>query len=46
MSTTRLSLMGMSCAGCVASIEDALNSVTGVASANVNFVEHTATVQG
>lgn len=46
MSTTRLSISGMSCAGCVASVETALNSVEGVNSASVNFAEHTALVEG
>ena len=42
----RLSIGGMSCAGCVASVEQALRGVAGVAEANVNFAEHTALVQG
>ena len=46
MTTTRLSISGMSCAGCVASVETALNNVAGVVSATVNFAEHTATVKG
>lgn len=45
-STRRLSISGMSCAGCVASVERALQGVTGVARASVNFAEHTATVSG
>jgi len=45
MKTTRLSLSGISCAGCVARVETALNGVEGVASATVNFAEHTATVE-
>jgi len=44
--TLRLSLSGMSCAGCVASIEDAINSVAAVKSANVNFAERTVTIGG
>jgi Cu+-exporting ATPase len=36
----------MSCAGCVASVEQALSGVAGVKEANVNFAEHTATVEG
>jgi Cu+-exporting ATPase len=36
----------MSCAGCVASVEQAIKSVDGVLIANVNFAEHTATVEG
>lgn len=42
----RLSVSGMTCAGCVASVEDALRTVPGVAEASVNFAEHTAQVQG
>ncbi len=44
--TSRLSIAGMSCASCVSSVEKALAGVTGVSSANVNFAEHTATVEG
>ena len=44
--THRLSISGMSCAGCVATVENALKNVPGVQEANVNFAEHTATVQG
>ncbi|WP_281558367.1 heavy metal translocating P-type ATPase [Thalassomonas sp. RHCl1] len=44
--TLHLSIEGMSCAGCVASIEKAINGVDSVTSANVNFAEHTATVEG
>jgi len=44
--TIRLSVSGMSCAGCVSSVEKALNGVAGVALANVNFAEHTATIEG
>ena len=46
MNTIRLSLSGISCAGCVSRVETALNGVAGVMSANVNFAEHTATVEG
>ena len=46
MSTVRLSVSGMSCAGCVSSVEKALGRVPGVASASVNFAEHTAVVEG
>ena len=46
MNTYRLSIGGMSCAGCVASVETALNSVDGVEEALVNFAEHTAVVKG
>jgi len=42
----RLSIGGMSCAGCVSSVEKALRAVPGVIGANVNFAEHTALVQG
>lgn len=41
-----LSISGMSCAGCVASVEDALNNVDGVDKASVNFANHTAEVVG
>ncbi len=44
--TIRLSIAGMSCAGCVASVEKALQSVDGVEEALVNFAEHTADVAG
>ncbi len=44
--TIRLSISGMACAGCVAGVENALNSVEGVESAAVNFAEHTAIVNG
>ncbi|MFO8024368.1 heavy metal translocating P-type ATPase [Thiohalophilus sp.] len=46
MSATRLSISGMSCAGCVASVEQALQAVPGVEQAEVNFAEHTATIEG
>ena len=46
MNSYRLSIGGMSCAGCVASVETALNSVEGVDEALVNFAEHTAVVKG
>jgi len=42
----RLSISGMSCAGCVTAVQDALRGVPGVQRADVNFAEHTATVQG
>ena len=44
--TYRLSIGGMSCAGCVAAVEEALRSVPGVGQAMVNFAEHTASVSG
>ncbi len=46
MNSYRLSIGGMSCAGCVASVETALNSVDGVEEASINFAEHTALVKG
>ena len=36
----------MSCAGCVATVENALKNVPGVVESTVNFAEHTATVRG
>ena len=36
----------MTCAGCVATVEDALKGVPGVLEASINFAEHTATVRG
>ncbi len=36
----------MSCAGCVAAVENALKAVVGVEEASVNFAEHTASVSG
>lgn len=44
--TTRLAISGMSCAGCVATVERALQRVPGVTRADVNLAEHSATVQG
>ena len=41
-----LSIGGMSCAGCVTTVERALGSVAGVKEASVNFAEHTARVSG
>jgi Cu+-exporting ATPase len=41
-----LSIGGMSCAGCVASVEKALQAVPGVEEASVSFAEHTALVSG
>jgi Cu+-exporting ATPase len=41
-----LSVSGMSCAGCVASVSKALRAVPGVVTAEVNFAEHTARVTG
>ncbi len=42
----RLSIGGMNCAGCVATVETALRAVPGVTDATVNFAEHTASVAG
>jgi Cu+-exporting ATPase len=44
--TFRLSIGGMSCAGCVATVEKALQAVPGVTESAVNFAEHTASVTG
>ena len=44
--SVRLSISGMRCAGCVASVERALKQVPGVSEANVNLGERTATVIG
>ena len=42
----RFSISGMSCAGCVSTVEDAISHTTGVEQATVNFAEHTAEVLG
>ncbi|NOR71106.1 MAG: heavy metal translocating P-type ATPase [Methylomarinum sp.] len=42
----RLSILGMSCAGCVGAVEGALGSVDGVTSVSVNFADHSALVEG
>jgi len=42
----RLSISGMSCAGCVSSIEKSLASVKGVSESVVNFAEQTANIRG
>lgn len=44
MQTLTLSIKGMSCAACVARVEDTLKTVSGVADAQVNFATHRATV--
>jgi Cu+-exporting ATPase len=44
--TYRLSIGGMSCAGCVAAVENILKSAPGVVEASVNFAEHVAEVKG
>jgi len=46
VSTIRLSLSGISCAGCVSRVEKALDAVDGVTAATVNLAERTATVEG
>ena len=46
LNTVRLSIGGMSCAGCVAAVEKALQAVPGVETATVNFAEHTAEILG
>ena len=43
---TRLSIMGMTCAGCVSTVEGALAAVPGVVSVGVNFADHSAMVKG
>jgi Cu+-exporting ATPase len=43
--TIQLSIAGMTCAGCVKSVEDALNVVPDVVTATVNFADHTASVE-
>ncbi len=42
----RLSIIGMRCAGCVKTVENALKSVVGVKAVNVNFADHSALVEG
>ncbi|MFD2192323.1 heavy metal translocating P-type ATPase [Pistricoccus aurantiacus] len=42
----RLSISGMTCAGCVNTVQKALNRVSGVSHAQVNFGNHTAEVRG
>jgi P-type Cu+ transporter len=44
--TILMSVRGMSCAGCVRSVETALNAVPGVRNASVNFAGQTASVTG
>jgi len=46
MNTTRLSLSGITCAGCVSRVQKAIDDVDGVESATVNLAERTATVAG
>lgn len=45
-STQRLSIQGMTCASCVASVQKALSAVPGVENAEVNFASHSARVRG
>jgi Cu+-exporting ATPase len=42
----RLSILGMSCAGCIAAVDTALSGVSGVTAVSVNFADHSATVSG
>ena len=42
----RLSILGMSCAGCVSAVEGALAAVDGVSAVSVNFADHSAAVKG
>ena len=44
--TIRLSISGLSCAGCVSAAEQAVNKVAGVEEATVSLGERTVTVQG
>ncbi|MBY5926489.1 MULTISPECIES: heavy metal translocating P-type ATPase [unclassified Halomonas] len=43
---SRLAIHGMTCAGCVASVQKALAHTPGVEQADVNFASHTARVRG
>ena len=45
MHTEILKVTGMSCGGCVSTIEGALKAVPGVSSAKVSLADHEATVQ-
>ena len=45
MHTEILKVTGMSCGGCVSTIEGALKAVPGVSSAKVSLADHAATVQ-
>ncbi|MDN3524447.1 heavy metal translocating P-type ATPase [Halomonas sabkhae] len=44
--TQQLSITGMTCAGCVRSVQGALEKTPGVSAASVNFGTHTARVTG
>lgn len=46
ITSTRLAIDGMRCAGCVAAVEAALRAVPGVAGASVNFADRSARVSG
>ena len=45
MHTDNLKVTGMTCGGCVSTIEGALRAVPGVSSANVSLANHEASVQ-
>ncbi len=42
----RFSIQGLRCAGCVNSLENALQKAEGIVAATVNYAEHVANVQG
>ena len=44
--TIRLSIPGMSCAGCVSAIEKGLDAIPGIEQANVNLADKTASITG
>lgn len=46
MDTYTIEVEGMSCGGCVLSVEKAAQSVPGVQAVRVSLVERTATVEG
>ncbi len=46
MKTQHVSIMGMSCAGCVKHVEKAIHAVIGVKDAKVNFASKSATITG
>ncbi|XKE45062.1 heavy metal translocating P-type ATPase [Halomonas organivorans] len=46
MATRRLSIQGMTCAGCVKSVRQALERTPGVDMATVNLANHTAQIRG
>lgn len=43
---TRLSILGMHCAGCVTAVETALTNISGVKAVSVNFADHSASITG